>query len=119
MMLRFKIDENLPAEVATLLTDSGHDASTVLEQRLSGYPDSQISQVCQQEQRIIVTLDLDFSDIRLYPPQEYSGIVVFRLVQSSKRQVLEATRRLLPLLDKEMLTGRLWIVDETRVRIRS
>ena len=33
-MLKFKVDENLPIEVATLLVDAGHDALTVLDQNL-------------------------------------------------------------------------------------
>jgi len=34
--MRFKADENLPAEVAALLRDSGHDAVSVLDQHLGG-----------------------------------------------------------------------------------
>ncbi len=32
--MRFKIDENLPVEVAELLRRLGHDATTILEQLL-------------------------------------------------------------------------------------
>lgn len=65
---RFKLDENLPHQVRTLLTDLGHDAETVHEERLVGEPDSAILQACIAERRILVTLDLDFSDIRQSPP---------------------------------------------------
>jgi hypothetical protein len=37
LVLRFKVDENLPTEVAELLTNAGHDAITVPEQRPGGY----------------------------------------------------------------------------------
>jgi predicted nuclease of predicted toxin-antitoxin system len=118
-MLKFKIDENLPIEVAVLLIDAGYDAVTVPEQKLGGHPDPEISVVCRSESRAIVTLDLDFADIRVYPPEQYEGIVVFRLARLNKRAVVDAAGRLLPLLSDEPLTGKLWIVDETRVRIRS
>lgn len=117
-MLLFKIDENLPVEVATLLADAGHDALTVLDQRMGGYRDSELSKVCQDEHRIIVSLDLDFADIRNYPPAKYSGIIVLRLNITNKTQILRAVERLVPLLEQETLNGRLWIVDENRVRIR-
>lgn len=34
--MRFKVDENLPIEVAEMLRQAGHDAATVLEQHLGG-----------------------------------------------------------------------------------
>ena len=115
--MRFKIDENLPPEASTLLQNSGHDALTVWEQRLQGRPDLTIARVCQEEQRIFITLDLDFADIRTYPPDQYSGLIVMRLNSQSRTSVLTALERLLPILEKERIEGHLWIVDETTVRI--
>lgn len=34
--MKFKIDENLPVEVAELLQKAGHDAMTVYDQNLAG-----------------------------------------------------------------------------------
>ena len=65
--MRFKVDENLPVEVAEMLRQVGHDAATVLEQHLGGSDDAQLAALCQLESRIFVTLDMDFSDIRSYP----------------------------------------------------
>jgi len=41
--MRFKIDENLPAELAELLRSRSHDAVTVAEERLKGCVDSVIA----------------------------------------------------------------------------
>ena len=35
--MKFKVDENLPVEVADLLRQAGYDATTVVEQHLGGY----------------------------------------------------------------------------------
>lgn len=86
--MRFKVDENLPVEVAEMLRQAGHDAATVLEQHLGGSDDAQLAALCQLESRILVTLDMDFSDIRSYPPTEYPGLVVLRLRQQDKPHVL-------------------------------
>lgn len=114
----FKVDENLPVEAAEALRTGGHDALTVLDQRLVGSPDPQVAAVCQSEGRAIVTLDLDFSDIRAYPPAAYSGIIVLRPRNQAKPTVLGLMARVIPLLAVEPLVGRLWIVQETGVRIR-
>ena len=69
MELKFKLDENLPAETVDLLAQAGFDAATVHGQRLTGEADQKIASACQLEQRVLITLDLDFGDIRAYPPK--------------------------------------------------
>ncbi len=118
-MPKFKVDENLPVEVAELLVDAGYDALTVRDQRIGGCDDPDLAGICRREDRAIITCDLDFSDIRAYPPADYAGIVVLRLARLDKHRVVLAIQRLLPILKSEPLAGRLWIVDETTVRIRS
>jgi len=116
--MRFKIDENLHRDAAELLKRHGHDAMTVVDQGLRGYGDGEIANVCRKEQRAIVTLDLDFSDVRVYSPGDYVGIIVLRLSDQSRGSVLKVIGRIIPLFGTEMLIGRLWIVDEHQVRIR-
>ena len=116
--MNFKIDENLPIEAADLLREAGHDAVTVAVQRLGGGPDSDVVRACRQEKRALVTLDLDFADIRTYPPADSHGVIVLRLRKQDKVNVLTTLRRLLTLLQQEPLERRLWIADGERTRIR-
>jgi predicted nuclease of predicted toxin-antitoxin system len=76
--MRFKIDENLPVGASELLTRAGHDALTIHDQQMVGQPDPQVVSVCRSERRALLTLDLDFSDIRAYLPADYSRIIVLR-----------------------------------------
>lgn len=116
--MRFKIDENLPVELAEELRATGHEAATVDDQRLVGASDRHLSEVCKAEGRVFVTLDLDFADIRTYPPDEYPGLIVLRLARQDKPHVLDVFRRTLKAVGQEPLEGRLWIVEEKRIRIR-
>lgn len=116
-MLRFKIDENLPREVGGLLIACGYDASTVHEQGHAGRSDPDLSKICKDEGRVIVTLDLGFANIRAYPPQEHPGIIVLRVEHQDKDSVLSVVTRMLPLLGVEPLKEKLWIVEPDRVRI--
>jgi predicted nuclease of predicted toxin-antitoxin system len=117
-MMQFKIDENLHCDAGDLLRQHGHDALTVFEQGLRGESDTAIANICRQESRAIITLDLDFSNIRVYPPTDYEGIIVLRLNDQSRASMLRVLGRIVRLFDTEPLAGRLWIVDEHRVRIR-
>lgn len=113
----FKIDENLHPDVASAFQSRGHDALTVRGQGLRGHTDSEIASVCRGEGRGLVTLDLDFADVRHYPPENYAGLVVLRLRDESRLQVLKVLMGILDLLENESPHGRLWIVEEHRVRI--
>ncbi len=116
--MKFKVDENLPVEVALLLRQAGYDALTVFDQRLGGEADSTIAAICRLEQRAILTLDLDFADIRTYPPSQYAGLIVLRMTQQDKPFVLALMARIIPALADKALVGKLWIVDEQHIRIR-
>lgn len=117
-MARFKVDENLPMEVAGVLREAGHDAVTVGEQQLGGEADPAIAAVCRIERRTLLTLDTDFADLRAYPPESAAGIVVLRLRRQDRAHVVAVVTRLLPRFEEEPLAGFLWIVDEERIRIR-
>lgn len=116
--MQFKIDENLPIEIAELLINAGYDAKTVNDQQLQGTKDSILSEVCKSEHRILVTLDTDFSDIRTYPPEEFSGIIVLRVRSHAKHHVVKVFSSIIHLIGREPLIQHLWIVEETKVRIR-
>lgn len=110
--MRFKIDENLPTEAARLLQVAGHDALTNHDQKMVGEPDSHVSSVCQAERRALITLDLDFADIRTYAPSEHHGIVVLRPRSQAKPAVLQLITTFIGLLNTEPLEGNLWILQE-------
>ncbi len=116
--MQFKIDENLPVEIAELLINAGHAAKTVNEQQLQGIRDPVLMDICSSERRVLVTLDTDFADIRAYPPQGLSGIIVLRVGLQAKQHIIKVFQRIIPLIDREPLKQHLWIVEETRVRIR-
>lgn len=117
--MKFKIDENLPTDLAEFLNNEGYDAITVLDQNLGGTSDSAITKVCQTEQRILITLDTDFADIRAYRPEEYPGIMVLRIKKQDKFTILKLFERIVRLFPNEAVAGQLWIIEESRVRIRS
>ncbi|MDE2887589.1 MAG: DUF5615 family PIN-like protein [Gemmatimonadota bacterium] len=116
--MRFKLDENLPIELADLFSKAGHDAVTVLDQDLGGARDPDLASVCRREGRAIVTFDKDFADIRTYPPSSYPGFVVLRLESQARDHVLEIGRRLLSSMSDITLDGQLWIVEDSRIRVR-
>lgn len=99
--MKFKIDENLPVEIADLLRSAHYDAVTVMDQGLKGANDPLIVNACLREGRILVTLDLDFADVRVYPPQQFPGFMVLRVRRQDKRHLITVFRRVIPLIERE------------------
>jgi predicted nuclease of predicted toxin-antitoxin system len=116
--LKFKIDENLPAEHAEILRAAGHDADTVADQKLTGAQDDLLIERCRAEGRILMTLDLDFANVQAYPVKSHPGIVVFRCKTQDKLTLIALLRRLVSQLHRNPPQNQLWIVEQDRIRYR-
>lgn len=116
--MRFKLDENLPSDAVKLLRDAGHDALSVLDQGMGGSADHELVKICSSEQRALMTFDIDFANIRAYPPSDYAGLIVFRLLTQEKNHLLSVLEKLISVLETTSPSGQLWIVEEDRIRIR-
>lgn len=116
-MLRLKLDENMPDAAALILRSSGHDVQLARDENLAGAPDDDVLAATSTEGRVLVTLDVDFADVVRHPPGSTPGIVVLR----PHRQSLDLVDRIVTvvgsLLEKETVLGRLWVIDESRLRV--
>jgi len=81
-------------------------------------PDTELAALVKREQRALLTFDQGFGDIRSHPPREYSGLVVLRLKKQDKVHLLSVMPKLIAALASHPLEGRVWIVEESRIRIR-
>jgi predicted nuclease of predicted toxin-antitoxin system len=116
--MKVKLDENLGDAALRILTEAGHEVATVAQQGLQGAGDADVIVACQKERLCLVTLDLGFSDILLFPPRLYSGIAVLRpRAKPSHQDVLVCVQTLATALKQELIVGQLWIAEANRVRI--
>ena len=93
-----------------IVQSAGWQCDTVYDEVLSGAEDTRVSAVCRAEGCVLFTIDLDFADIRAYPPAEYEGIVVLRPVKPSRASILRLLERAMPVLSTGWVAHRLWIL---------
>ena len=117
MSRRFKLDENIPRDAEQLFGGAGHDVETALGEELGGAADRKLIDIARAEGRILVTLDVDFADIREYPPADSPGIWVLRTRSQAIESVLSLLRGALAILVTESPSNKLWIVEPGRVRV--
>lgn len=115
--MRLKLDENLGNQGAELFRDSSLDVATVSGQGLCSTPDPTLIDICREERRCLVTLDLDFGNPLLFKPSEYAGIAVLRLPpKPSPEDLFETVRTLIVGLRQGEIVGKLWIVQRGKIR---
>lgn len=77
--MRFLVDEDLPRSLARRLSCAGLDALDVRDAGLRGHTDSEVAARAQADGRVLVSADLGFANILVFPPGTHPGIVVARL----------------------------------------
>jgi len=118
--MRFLLDANLPRAAVAAIEKFGHTVEFARDAGLGTAPDEVIAERARSTQAALITRDLDFADVRRYPPSDYHGIMILRLpddaVAANIAAVLE--RFLAEPQFVDQLPARLAIVDEARVRFR-
>jgi len=114
--MKIKLDENLPARLAGILSASGHDVHTVPGEKLSGRPDVDIWQAACREGRFLITQDLDFSDARRFAPGSHAGLLLLRLREPGAQALAAAMATVAG--DIAGWEGCFVVVTENKVRVK-
>lgn len=118
--MRFLVDANLPRSLADVARTAGDEAIHVRDVGLGDATDETIAAYARAHDLLLVTRDLDFADVRAYPPAGGPGIVVLRLPEDAVASAIVALfgRLLAQRKIVERLSGRLAVVERDRVRVR-
>jgi predicted nuclease of predicted toxin-antitoxin system len=116
--VKLKLDENLSRHLKQALSSLQHDVTTAADQELLSQPDTAIAAAANGEGRILLTLDLEFADLRKYPPGSHPGIILFRPRSFGPLAVNRSVEEFVRATDLERLAGCVVVVDPTRVRVR-
>lgn len=116
--MKFKLDENFGKRTQQLFRAAGHDVQTVRDEDLQGSPDQTLYEHCCREQRCLITLDLDFTDVTRFPPSQTAGIAVIRVPKNPTLALLESLiRHFLHTLNTASVNKQLWIIEVGRIRV--
>ena len=114
--MKIKLDENIPVTAKRCLENVSSDTHSVFDEGLSGVDDATLWDICQHEQRFLVTQDLDFSDTRKFSPGTHCGILLLRLKNPSASAVISL---LMKLANKHQFTdwhGCVVVATQNKVR---
>jgi predicted nuclease of predicted toxin-antitoxin system len=115
--MKIKLDENLPSRLAAFLKTLGHDVHTPHDEHLAGHADREIWEAAQRESRLLITQDLDFSDLRHFAPGSHCGILLLRLRFPNRRALID---RIETIFQKEKVgdwIGCFVVATERKIRV--
>jgi predicted nuclease of predicted toxin-antitoxin system len=116
--MKFLADMGISPLTVQVLRQQGYDAIHLYEAGLERLPDPLIVEKARQEERVILTFDLDFTDLLAMSSLSLPSVIIFRLQMTKPAFV---STRLLSVLEEcgEALDrGAIVIVDESRYRLR-
>ena len=91
---------------------------TAADESLLSKPDTVVASAAKSESRILLTLDIEFADLRKYAPRTHPGIVLFRPRSLGATTVNEFVEAFVRRTHMDTLVGCVVVVDSTRVRVR-
>lgn len=116
--MKIKLDENLSRHLKPSLIERGHEISTAAEEGLLGKVDVEVGTAAKAEERMVFTLDLDFADLRKFPPGTHPGVILFRPRSMGPLAVNRFVLRFVQEVDLARLSRCLAVVEPGRVRVR-
>lgn len=115
--MRLLADENIPLEAIRALRDAGHDVFSA-SASAPGAPDSAHLARASEEDRLIVTFDLDFGLLAATAlPKPTAGVLLLRLAPQNPEEVTILLQALLARPDV-VWRGHLSLVDRVHLRQR-
>ena len=116
--LRFLVDMNLSPKTVTNLQQQGWDVLRVSQVLPMDAEDSEILKFAHQQNRVIITQDLDFSSLLALGGYEKPSLITFRLSVPDSETITRKLLEILPHIENRLSQGCAVTINDRNVRIR-
>ncbi|MCL1493212.1 MAG: DUF5615 family PIN-like protein [Pseudanabaena sp. Salubria-1] len=116
--MKFLGDMGISPRTIALLREQGYDAIHLIEEKLEKMTDPNILEKARQEERILLTVDLDFAQLLAISGESIPSVILFRLGNVSREVV---NRHLLAIINDyatELTNGVIISVSDVSIRLR-
>jgi predicted nuclease of predicted toxin-antitoxin system len=117
--LRYLADMNISPRTVEALRQRGLDIVRVSSLLPADAPDSEILRRARQEDRVVVTQDLDFSALLALGGCRRPSLVTLRLSLADPDTVTARLQQVLPHIERALQRGSAVTVDDRVVRVRN
>lgn len=117
--MRLLADIHISPRTVEFLHSLGHDVVRVNAIMPASAPDEEIVARAIQENRAILTQDLDFSAIIALSGKTVPSLISLRLSSSRIEHVNAVLQRVLTQVEQDVLDGAIITVEDERIRLRN
>ena len=97
----------------------GHDIIHLREQGLQTLADDAILVKAKNEQRIVLTMDIDFTNLLAWSGDVFPSIILFRMGNENYDKINEQLDKIFTQCQNELLSGAIVSVSDDSFRIRN
>lgn len=116
--MRFLLDMGIGPRVADWLREEGHDAVHLRDQGLQRLPDDEIFAKAADEDRVIITTDLDFPELVALSRDSVVSVIVFRMAYHATERINDRLAAVLEASAQALENGAIVVVEDSRHRVR-
>ncbi|MEL6492834.1 MAG: DUF5615 family PIN-like protein [Cyanobacteria bacterium J06621_3] len=116
--MKFLADMGVSPQTVDVLRNQGYDATHISEEGLFRMRDAEILEKARQEERIVLTFDLDFADLLAASVATLPSTVIFRLKKTRPDFVSSRLLSVLSDCKGDLESGALVTIEDSRYRLR-
>jgi predicted nuclease of predicted toxin-antitoxin system len=117
--MKFLADMGISPHVVAWLRTNGHDAVHLHQLGLDRLTDKEVLQKALQEDRVLITHDLDFGELLAASGENLPSVIIFRLKDMRAANINRYLSSILSKHSRALEQGVVCSVTERKVRLRS
>jgi predicted nuclease of predicted toxin-antitoxin system len=116
--VKFLVDMPLSPALARWLVGQGHDAVHASAIGLARAPDTEIIARARDDERIVITADLDYPRLLALSTADRPAVILFRGGDWSESETVERVEAVLAIVPESDLASSLVVIERARIRRR-
>jgi predicted nuclease of predicted toxin-antitoxin system len=116
--MKFLADMGVSLKVVHWLREQKHDAIHLRERGFHRIEDPEIFEIATNDERILLTFNLDFEEILAYSQDKFISTIIFRLKNAKSKFVIQRLKNAISILLTHESEPLILLVEEQRIRIR-
>ena len=117
--MKIVLDEDLPRSLGKVLAEAGHEISDVRDAGLRGKSDEEVFRFAQENNAVLFSADLGFSNILKFPLGSHAGIVILRFPNEMPTALMnKIATALLSKISEDEFKGSVIVLSPSGARIR-
>lgn len=117
--MKFLADMGISQRTVEWLRNKGYDIVHLREEGLERLADKNILAKAITEERIVLTMDLDFTDLLAWSGDAFPSVIIFRLKNQKSNNVNAQLENVLNQCQNQLLAGVIISVSDDAFRVRN